>query len=178
MRSGTNSPDGRGSLSDTPQGRRSLSRANSPVVKYNKQKRRSFLWEAFDMSIHRSSAGGSSGTWQGFLRGLTETRQNLADVLTEDKYSKRRKFSSAAKAQHHVFSRSTDAKKLSMDKGFAFVDEPGNAFSHRTVPDDSEDGDFQLALKSLYGLRYVVVSPPCPSVRWIQADCTTSLRIS
>lgn len=174
-RSRTSSPFGWRSGSNSPDGRRSR-----------------YLWsEIIDSGGqgNGSSAGGSAGgsfggglnpSLQAILRGMTETRQTLTDVLTGDKYFKKRLMgklrkgpkqdtghsvnprpSSPAAEKSKLFSRRSEAE-TSIDTHHS--QSPMSSYSQpkgkhmRKRSEQYEDNMFQQAVRSLGGLRYVVVS--------------------
>ena len=152
LRSGSNSPEGR---------------------------RSRYLWSETDSGVQgMGSAGGSSGgglnpSLQAILCGMTETRQTLTDVLTGDKYFKKRLGGKMRKGPKQdtghsfnprsskLFSRRSEAE-TSIDTHHS--QSPASSISQpkgkhtRKRSELYEDEQFQQAVRSLGGLRYVVVS--------------------
>ena len=149
----------------------SISGANSPEAR---SKRGSILLDIFpDPGINRLESS-TKTSWQGFLRGLTETRLDLTDVLTEKKYSKKRELRRESAIAFPFSMDSTNATDTKCEPAENESNEPENEFSHRMVRD--KNYKFQLALKSLDGLRYTVVSlAPRPSSMWPSCSARPSI---
>ena len=150
-------------------------------------RRSRYLWsETIDSggqgigSAGGSSGGGPNSSLKAILWGMTETRQTLTDVLTGDKYSKKRLMgkirkgpkqdtghsvnprpSSPAAEKSKLYSKRSETE-TSIDTHHS--QSPTSSYSQskgkhmRKRSEQYEDDLFQQAVRSLGGLRYVVVS--------------------